>query len=244
MLKLPYSWIGVISFCFLFVLTSSQSVDAQSKTTNPKMKSNILINLIWLSDDFGIGTAIEFSKTYAVKGEATFRAGKVYKKPALAADVRKHQALIQFIEDAYSAVVDRSIDGNDGEAAYFEQIDYKYFVHDSIISLLVMHSIAYPLSEGTSSFSLIHYDFKNENVLLTEEVLSIFGLSRLPILNAIAEQCVWPDDSHEPLFDTVWFEAIKWTDFNQLKMIVDNEQGIHIIYPVSVSGNEQIVLLK
>ena len=244
MLKQHYFRFGFILISWLFMLSSSQNVDAQGKTTDPKMKSNMLSNVIWVNEDFGIGTAIEFSKTYTVKGETTFREKKAYNKPGFAADVSKHQALNQFIEAAYAAVIDRSMDSVDSESAYYEQLDYNCFVHDSIISLLVIHSTTYPHSEGTFAFSLIHYDIKNQNVMLTDEVLNIFGLSRVPILNAIAEQCVWPDDSNEPLFDPVWFDTIKWTDINQLKMFVDNEQGIHIIYPLVENGIEQIVLLK
>lgn len=244
MLKQHFFRFGFILFSWLFLLTTSQNVDAQGMTTYPNRKPNMLSNIFWVNDDFGIGTAIEFSKTNAVKGETTFRAGKAYNKPGFAADGSKHQAVNQFIEAAYQAVIDRSIDSVDSESAYYEQLDYNYFIHDSIISLLVTHSITYPQSEGTFAFSLIHYDIKNQTVLLTNEVLSIFGLSRVPILNAIAEQCVWPDDSNEPLFDAVWFDTIKWTDINQLKIFVDNEQGIHIIYPLVENGIEQVVLLK
>ena len=120
----------------------------------------------------------------------------------------------------------------------YHKVFFNYFIHDSIISMKITDLHAYHLSEATTAFQVYHFDFKNNRLLNTTEIFEALGLSRVPVLNAFAEQCTLPPDFSEPLFNTEWFEQVKWNDFNLLKFYMNIKKQIVIIYPAIEYGIE------
>lgn len=80
--------------------------------------------------------------------------------------------------------------------------------------------------------------------LSTREVLDVFGLSQVPVLSAFAEQCVMPPENIDPLFDPDWFDTIKWKEINNLKILMDKDDRLLVIYPLIENGIEAKCILK
>jgi hypothetical protein len=227
-----------------FFLSLAQPAIAQSKMPDDISESMHLTNIQWLSKEFGIGTNLEFSKTYPRSDDAVFRFGIEFRKPGIAGTAEKYALLRMFIENSYVAANQKEFEPDMPDSNLFRKVTYEYFVHDSILSLLITDVQSYFQSEALTTYKLIHFDFKNQNVLQTEDIFETYGLSRIPVVNAIAEQCVSTDETSEPFFDSDWFNTIKWNDLNKLKIYMDNENQLVVLYPLIENGTEAKCFLK
>jgi hypothetical protein len=126
----------------------------------------------------------------------------------------------------------------------FLKADYQYFLADSLLSLVIEVQNAWHLSEGTSEYKVYHFDLKNNQLLDTRAMLESWGMSQVPILNAIAEQLTMPPDHTDPLFQQAWFDNIKWKDINQLKIYKNNNKQLVVIYPVVENGLEAAQIIE
>lgn len=126
----------------------------------------------------------------------------------------------------------------------FLKVSYHFFVDDSLLSLVIETQNTWHLSEGTSEYNIYHYDMKNNHAMDTRGMLESWGMSQVPLLNAIAEQVSMPPDHTEPLFQTAWFDNIKWKDINQLKVYKNNNQQLIVIYPVAENGIEASQIIE
>ena len=120
----------------------------------------------------------------------------------------------------------------------FRKIDYDVYLSDSILSIVVSDTKAYYLSEGTTRYDVYHINTKDSKALSTNELLEVWGMSQLVLLNAIAEQITMPPEHFEPLFDVKWFEQIKWKNIDKLKIYKDDKKNTIVIYPVIENGIE------
>lgn len=218
--------------------------EAQIEMSNNYSDTAKVDNIHWITAEFGIGNGIEFSKTSTKERSNSFRFGKEFKKPAFVGSLSNIQDLKKFVDDFYTGIIDSAKDFQSMDYTGHEAVNYEYFVHDSIFSLLMTHLKSYPQSEGTTNYALCHVDLKHQVLLSTKLFFEAFGLSQIPVLAAFAEQCVWPDESNEPLFDPHWFETIRWGDLNLLKIYVDDNEQVHIIYPLATDGSEGRIMLK
>jgi len=75
-------------------------------------------------------------------------------------------------------------------------------------------------------------------------MLELWGMSQVPLLNAIAEQVSLPPDHTDPLFQTAWFDNIKWKDINRLKIYKNNNKQLVVIYPVVENGLEATQIIE
>lgn len=126
----------------------------------------------------------------------------------------------------------------------FLNVRFQYFMEDSLLSLVIETLNAWHLSEGTTIYNVYHYDLKNNRMMDTREMLESWGMSQVPLLNAIAEQITMPPDHEESLFQPEWFEIIKWKDINQLKIYKNSEKQLVVIYPVTENGIEALQIIE
>ena len=127
---------------------------------------------------------------------------------------------------------------------HFRKISFRHFVSDSLLSIVIEDLNACHLSEATSEYKVYHFDMKNSRLLTTSDITQAWGMSQVPILNAVAEQITMPPDNSEPLFKPEWLDTVKWKDFNQLKLYKNNSQQIVIIYPLVENGIEAEQIIK
>ncbi len=126
----------------------------------------------------------------------------------------------------------------------FLKVSYLYFIEDTLLSLVIETQNAWHLSEGTSEYNVYHYDLKNNRIMDTRAMLESWGMSQVPLLNAIAEQLTMPPDYSEALFQPEWFDSIKWKDINQLEIYKNSKRQLVIIYPVAENGIEAIQTIE
>lgn len=126
----------------------------------------------------------------------------------------------------------------------FLKTGYQYFLDDSLLSLVIETQNAWHLSEGTLEYNVYHYDLKNNRIMNTRAMLEAWGMSQVPLLNAISEQVTMPPGYTEPLFQHEWFEIVKWKDINQLKVFKNSKEQLVIIYPVAENGIEAMQTIE
>lgn len=153
----------------------------------------------------------------------------------------KHlQNLIQSDLQKQAEYCSKKPEGND----LFVKTGFHYTVDDSLLSIVVETLTSHYLSEAVSEFCVYHYDLKNNRILTTSDLLTAWGMSQIPLLNAIAEQVTLPPDHSEPLYRSDWFETIRWNDLNKLKLFRDSLQQITVIYPVAENGIESTFIIQ
>ncbi len=123
-------------------------------------------------------------------------------------------------------------------------IDFKTIIHDSILTVVVKDMRIIRLGEASSLFQVYHLDFKNNTVLDTRQLFAVLGLSQVPVLGAFAEQCTYPPEFTDALFDTLWFNKVNRKDLNFMKFYQNEKNQIVIIYPVAENGLEDELVVE
>jgi hypothetical protein len=228
----------LMMFCGLFLKSYSHFIlDNQIDEINENHPVQ------WINSEFGIGLMIKVDSIQARSDDPNFLFGFSYEIPVFEGKNHKVERLNEQLKEVYGNIFENNVLPCNFDSALFHSITFEYFIHDSIMSMLIKQQHAYFQSETVSQYIVLHFDFLNQEQMNTRMIFNAFGFSEVPLLNAIAEQCVMPDDSKEPLFDSQWFETIKWSDLNKLKILVDKEQRIIVIIPLAENGIEQKVYL-
>ncbi len=240
-----------ISILVLFCLLTVQGLLAAQNSVLVPVKQNAADQsgtetentVLWLEANLGITNSFYLADTVKRPDDELFAYGTSIRLPKLIHRSGEFEKLNRKISKDFAAIVSQAISNPKPDENEYHKVFYNWFLHDSIISLKITDLHAYHLSEATTAFQVYHFDFKNNRLLNTTEAFEALGLSRVPVLNAFAEQCTFPPDYTEQLFDTEWFERIKWTDFNQLKFYSNREKQLVIIYQMAENGieNEQIL---
>lgn len=188
--------------------------------------NTIVCDTVQRDDDniFAYGTFISLPKLYNKSGEL------VVLNSAIASD--------------FDSVIKAASANPKANKDEYHRISYDYYLHDSIITIKITDLYAWHLSEASTAFTVYHFDYKNNKLLTTQQMFAVFGMSQVPVLSAFAEQCTMPPDNTDPLFNTEWFNKVKFNDINQLKFYMDNDQKIVIIYPLAENGIEGEQILE
>ncbi len=232
-------------FNFLLILlfvscnAKKEEVKVLGITVNDIQKDNIN----WINEDLGYDIAFQLKDTIQRQDDTLFAYGTHVKLPEFVnkKDAFKElnsQILLDFENDIRSFEHDAK--PNPDEYRY---IDFKNYIHDSILTVVIKDMRIIHLGEPTSFFQVYHLDFKNNKMLDTKQMFQVLELSQVPILNAFVEQCAYPPDFTEPLFDTRWFDKVKWKNLNLMKFYQNDKNQIVIIYPLAENGleNEQVL---
>lgn len=192
----------------------------------------------FIAENLGVADSIYVADTTLRDDDKSFAYGSFISLPKFLTKSGGYEVLNTKITSDFESILKQAKANPKSDKNQYHIITYDYFLHDSIITVKINDQFAYHLSEATTAYTLYHFDFKNNKLLNTNDIFTVFGLSRVPVLSAFADQCSMPPDYTEPLFDTQWFETIKWKDINQLKLYLNNSQQIVIIYPLIENGIE------
>jgi hypothetical protein len=213
---------------------AQQNLSANSETNTETVK---LFNGTSLTDT----TICCDTATHAA--DESFAYGRCIRLPRLNGNSAALAELNERISSDYKSLI--ALCGKEiADQENFLKVSYQYFVEDSLLSLVIETQNAWHLSEGTSEYNVYHYDMKNNRTLDTRGMLKLWGMSQVPLLNAIAEQVSMPPDHTDPLFQTAWFDSIKWKDINQLKVYKNNNKQLFIVYPVVENGIEASQIIE
>ncbi|MCC7520983.1 MAG: hypothetical protein IT220_05055 [Flavobacteriaceae bacterium] len=199
---------------------------------------------LWISEDIGIQKAFVWNDTITRKDDALFAYGTNMELPKLLSKTGEFKPLNDQINSDFKTMMDEVKTNPKTNPDAYHKVQYTYYLKDSIITIKIEDLHAYHLSEATSEFYIYHYDIKNNKLLNTTEMFGVLGLSQVPILSAFAEQCSLPPDYSDPLFNTEWFDQVKWKNLNLLKFYQNEKQQIVLIYPVIENGIEAEMLLE
>jgi len=170
--------------------------------------------------------------------DSVFSYGSILRLPKVIAGERGFTELNQKIMKDFAEITSSIQSNGHPDQNQFRKIAYNVYVTDSIVSIVVSDTQAYYLAEGNTRYKVYHFNSNSNQLVNTDGFFAAFGLSQMPILSAFAEQCTMPPDHSEPLFEASWFEQVKWKNINDLKLFIDNDKKIVIIYPVAENGIE------
>jgi len=196
----------------------------------------------WINDELGFDNAFLLQDTIVREDDKSFAYGSNIILPKLISKKSNFKTLNDKMMSDFQSIIDKA-NAKPSKDEY-QKVNYTYYLKDSIITIKIEDIHAYHLAEATSEFFIYHFDFKNDKILNTSEMFEVLGLSQVPILSAFAEQCAYPLDFTEPLFDTQWFDKVKWKNLNFMKFYQNDKQQIVIIYPVAENGLEDEQLLE
>ena len=226
----------------ILLLTACHNLPGNAQQELPA-DSSIMAVTIPLYAGTGLTEATNCCDTATHSFDKSFIYGRCIRLPRLTGESSELTNLNNLISADFKSFID--LCGNEiPDQENFLQADYQYFLADSLLSLVIEVQNAWHLSEGTSEYKVYHYDLKNNQLLDTRAMLESWGMSQVPLLNAIAEQLSMPPDHTDPLFQQAWFDNLKWTDINQLKIYKNNNQQLVVIYPVVENGIEAAQIIE
>lgn len=224
-----FSVLLLVTGCFL---KSKPEIPVAGNMLNDSLKITQLNDVIGITDNTIV------CDTMQRDDDNLFAFGTFISLPKLFSKTGEYEILNRRIATDFDSVIRAASVNPKGDKDEYHRISYNHYLHDSILTLKITDLYARHLSEATTSFSVYHFDYKNNKLLNTQEMFAAFGLSQVPVLSAFAEQCTMPPDNTDPLFNTDWFNKVKFNDINQLKFYMDNDKKIAIIYPVAENGIE------
>jgi hypothetical protein len=231
-----------IAFCLILLLSSCHNIQGnaqQNLASNPE----ITTETIQLFKGIHLTETTNCCDTATHSTDRSFVYGRCISMPGLTGDSSALANLNNLISEDYQSVT--ALCGTEiKDQENFLKAAYQYFVEDSLLSLVIETQNAWHLSEGTSEYNVYHYDLKNNRILDTRTMLESWGMSQLPLLNAIAEQITIPPGYTDPLYQPEWFDNIKWKDINKLKVFKNSKKQLVIIYPVAENGIEAIQTIE
>lgn len=222
-------------FFSLTLLASFECQSSKADTNNP---------LIRINNELGIDLLMDFKKVSIRQDDPNFKFGYDIKLPVFVGKDVVIKELNAQIRNAFADLLSPSLNVFHFDSSFYRKVSFEYVLHDSQLSLIIQDQRdTYP-GEAVTSYLVVHADVELMKVITTVDVFEKHGLSRLPVLSAFADQCVMPDESAEPLFDTFWFERVKWQNLNELKFFVRGQNQLIIIYPVASNGIEDLIMLN
>lgn len=196
----------------------------------------------------GGGTVVEdayvFIDTIPHPTDEIFASGYCIRLPKIVADDEVVALLNKKILSDFDEITKKAKQKDTRDAETFVKVDYQHWIIDSVLCLLITEQNAIHLSEGTTRFEIYHYSIVDKKILTTNDLLQLWGMSQVPLLNAIVEQIAFPPDFTEPLFTDDWFETIKWNDINKLKIYKDKNNQLTVIFPLVENGIEDFMVIK
>lgn len=198
----------------------------------------------WINDELGFENAFRLQDTIVKEDDQSFAYGSNVVLPKLLSKKSDFKTLNDKVLHDFQSLIDKVKTNAKPSKDEYQKVYYTYYLKDSVITIKIEDIHAYHLSEATSEFFVYHFDFKNDKLLTTSEMFQVLGLSQVPILNAFTEQCAMPPDYSEPLFNTQWFDKVKWKDLNLMKFYQNDKHQVVIIYPLAENGIESEQILN
>jgi len=224
-----------IAFSVVSGCNNTESVNSKTIETDT-LSATVSANVVY--DNYVLENGFRLVDTTQHTKDKVFAYGIDAKLPELKSANPSAAVLNKAIRSDFADLLNNGYPSAKTDTKHFRKISYRYFVADSLLSLVIEDLNAYHLSEATSEYKVYHYDLKNGKILSTKNLIELWGMSQVPLLNAVAEQITLPPDHTDPLFETAWFETIKWKDINQLKLYKNNSQQIVVVYPLIENGIE------
>lgn len=233
-------FIFLIIFLIVGCNNKKEEVKVFGVTVNDLQKDSI----DWINDELGFDNAFMLKDTMVREDDKSFAYGSNIVLPKLISKKSDFKTLNNKIMSDFQTIIEKVNANPKHSKDEYQKVNYTYYLKDSIITIKIEDINAYHLSEATSEYFIYHFDFKNDKLLTTSEMFQVLGLSQVPILNAFAEQCALPPDYLEPLFNTEWFDKVKWNDLNQMKFYQNDKHQLVIIYPMIENGIEGEIILE
>jgi len=227
--------IALLIAILLAACSNNQSTMALSKNSFDTIQTE---TVKWITSTLGIETVVLVADTVRRNDDTLFSYGTFICLPKLMNKNSEFGILNRKIASDFDSIVKQASAKPKTIKDEYHKIYYHYYLHDSIITFKITDLYAWHRSEATTAFSIYHFDVKNNKLLTTQEMFSVFGMSQLPVLSAFAEQCTMPPDNSEPLYKTVWFDEVKWKDLNKLKFYMADNNKLVVIYPLTENGIE------
>jgi len=177
--------------------------------------------------DFVI-TGFSFIDTLPHSDDTIFSYGVDIELPKINSNKPEAEKLNRQIVEFYTSKIELRKQNPLDDPNYFYKISYEHFLHDTILSLLTIEQDVWYLSEGFIKYNVFHYDLKNDKILTTNELLTSWGMSMLPVINAIDEKA---RIDGEPDFDDYWIKMVS-ANINNLKIYKNSKGEIIAIYQV------------
>lgn len=217
-----------------------EEIKVLEKTVNTTPNDSIN----WINEIVGFDKIFTLKDTTLRADDKTFAYGSNLVLPRLVSKSFEYKTLNDKILTDFQPIIDKVKTNPKPSKDEYQKVDFTYYLNDSIITIRIENLHTYHLAEAATQYYIYHFDYKNNKLVSTSEMFTVLGLSRVPILSAFAEQCTFPPDYTEPLFDTVWFDKVKWKDLNLLKFYQNYKKQIVIIYPVAENGWEDEQILE
>lgn len=233
----------------VYLLSILVSCHSGSKNNTPFETANDSLSgkdtaVVWINENLGIRNQFQLADTMAHPHDALFVAGFNINIPELVGKTVDFKTINRQIAADFDSVILQAKSHSAINPDQYHTVFYEYFPTDSIISLKITDMYAWHVSEATTTYKIYHFDFKNNKLLSTTEMFAVYGLSQVPVLSAFAEQCTLPPDHSEPLFDTQWFENVKFKNLDLIKFYRNSKQQWVIVYPMAENGLEAECVLE
>lgn len=228
--------------CLIILLTACHNLPGNAQQLTPANPA-ILAETVPLYNGTGLTETTNCCDTATHAVDSLFVYGRCIRLPRLSGKQSELAGINNLISTDYKSFIALCGKGIPDQENFLKA-DYQYFLEDSLLSLVIEVQNAWHLSEGTSEFKVYHYDLKNNQLLDTRAILESWGMSQVPLLNAIAGQITMPPDHTEPIFQQGWFDNIQWKDINQLKIYKNNNRQLVVIFPVVDNGIEASQIIE
>lgn len=162
--------------------------------------------------------------------DSIFEYGVRAKLPQLLGFGAEGDALNKRIETDFKATIDAEAKQALVDTNHYYQVEFEALTEDSVLTLVVVEQHAYYRSEGLIRYGVYHFDFKNGKYLNTTDMLQVWGMSRVPLINYIVETAIQPGTDGEPDFFVPWIDSIN-ANIDQLKMYRNSQRKWVVLYP-------------
>jgi len=175
-----------------------------------------------------VKNGFSFHKSLPHDDDTIFSYGVEVDLPTINNDRPGALKLNKKIEDSYLPKIGIRKQNPLEDKNYFYKIGYQHFQHDTLLFVLITEQDVWYLSEGFIKYNVFCYDLKNDKQLTTNELITSWGMSMLPVINAIDEKA---RVDGEPDFDDYWIKMVN-ADINSLKIYKNSKGELIAIYPV------------
>lgn len=162
--------------------------------------------------------------------DSIFEYGVRAKLPQLLGFGAEGDALNKRIEADFKATIEAEAKQALVDTNHYYQVEFEALTEDSVLTLVVVEQHAYYRSEGLIRYGIYHFDFKNGKYLNTTDMLQVWGMSRVPLINFIVETAIQPGSEGEPDFFVPWIDSIN-ANIDQLKMYRNSQRKWVVLYP-------------
>jgi hypothetical protein len=205
----------------------------KSKPESVQVEEQLVCDTVYYSyADFtcGITEAPCIENVRQHPDDSIFEYGVRAKLPQLLGFEADGDAFNKRIEADFKATIEAESKQALVDTNHYYQVEYKVLTEDSVLTLVVVEQHAYYRSEGLIRYGVYHFDFKNGKCLNTTDMLQVWGMSRVPLINFIVETAIQPGSDGEPDYLVPWIDSIN-ANIDLMKMYRNSQRKLVVLYP-------------